>query len=95
MSNKLSTVEVAAKMSSLASWSRTGEVIERTFVFADFIASMRFVNQMAIEAERTQHHPDIVVKYNRVTLGYSTHDAGGLTIKDFDGAHAADAASGG
>jgi len=49
---------------------------------------------MAIEAERTQHHPDILVKYNKVTLGYSTHDAGGLTVKDFDGAIAADAACG-
>ena len=55
---------------------------------------MRFVNLMAIEAERAQHHPDILVKYNKVTLGYSTHDAGGLTVKDFDGAIAADTACG-
>ncbi len=75
-------------------WSRSGDLIERTFAFPDFIASMRFVNLMAIEAERAQHHPDILVKYNKVTLGYSTHDAGGLTVKDFDGAIAADVACG-
>lgn len=81
-------------MSSVLGWSRNGDLIERTFVFPDFIASMRFVNQMAAEAERTQHHPDILIKYNKVTLGYSTHDAGGLTLKDFDGAISANAASG-
>lgn len=94
MANKLSSAEITAKMLCVPHWSRSGDLIERTFPFPDFIASMRFVNLMAIEAERTQHHPDILVKYNKVTLGYSTHDAGGLTFKDFDGAIAADAACG-
>ncbi|NDG62241.1 MAG: 4a-hydroxytetrahydrobiopterin dehydratase [Planctomycetes bacterium] len=94
MANKLSSAEITAKMLCVPQWSRSGDLIERTFAFPDFIASMRFVNQMATEAERTQHHPDILVKYNKVTLGYSTHDAGGLTFKDFDGAIAADAACG-
>ena len=94
MANKLSSAEITAKMLCVPHWSRSGDLIERTFAFPDFIASMRFVNLMAIEAEHTQHHPDILVKYNKVTLGYSTHDAGGLTFKDFDGAIAADAACG-
>ena len=94
MANKLSSAEITAKMLCVPHWSRSGDLIERTFPFPDFIASMRFVNLMAIEAERTQHHPDILVKYNKVTLGYSTHDAGGLTFKDFDGAIAADVACG-
>ena len=94
MANKLSSAEITAKMLCVPQWSRSGDLIERTFAFPDFIASMRFVNLMAIEAERTQHHPDILVKYNKVTLGFSTHDAGGLTFKDFDGAIAADAACG-
>ena len=94
MANKLSSAEITAKMLCVPQWSRSGDLIERTFAFPDFIASMRFVNQMATEAERTQHHPDILVKYNKVTLGYSTHDAGGLTFKDFDGAIAADTACG-
>ena len=94
MANKLSSAEITAKMLCVPHWSRSGDLIERTFAFPDFIASMRFVNLMAIEAERAQHHPDILVKYNKVTLGYSTHDAGGLTFKDFDGAIAADTACG-
>lgn len=94
MANKLSSNEIAAKMSSVPGWACNGDLIERTFIFPDFIASMRFVNRMAAEAERTQHHPDILIKYNKVTLGYSTHDAGGLTLKDFDGAISANAASG-
>ena len=94
MANKLSSAEITAKMLCVPHWSRSGDLIERTFAFPDFIASMRFVNLMAIEAERAQHHPDILVKYNKVTLGYSTHDAGGLTFKDFDGAIVADAACG-
>ena len=94
MANKLSSAEITAKMLCVPQWSRSGDLIERTFAFPDFIASMRFVNLMAIEAERAQHHPDILVKYNKVTLGYSTHDAGGLTVKDFDGAIAADVACG-
>ena len=94
MANKLSSAEITAKMLCVPHWSRSGDLIERTFAFPDFIASMRFVNLMAIEAERTQHHPDILVKYNKVTLGFSTHDAGGLTFKDFDGAIAADTACG-
>ena len=67
-------------------------MIERTFVFRDFVASMKFVNQVAAEAERTQHHPDIKILYSKVTLGFSTHDAGGITDKDFAGAAFADTA---
>ena len=51
---------------------------------------MRFVNRLAEEAERSQHHPDIHVLYNRVRLGYSTHDAGGLSERDFTAAVAVD-----
>jgi len=51
---------------------------------------MRFVNRVAEEAERSQHHPDIHVLYNRVRLGYSTHDAGGLSERDFTAAVAVD-----
>lgn len=80
-------------MNRVQKWSCTGALIERTFDFVDFNAAMRFVNRVAEEAERTQHHPDILIKYNRVTLGFSTHDAGGLTEKDFSAALAADTAS--
>lgn len=90
MASKLTDSEVASRMESIKGWSRKGELIERTFSFADFVTAIRFVDRISVEAERTQHHPDIEIKYNKVTLGYSTHDAGGLTAKDFDGAVAAD-----
>lgn len=93
MQIKLSPSQVQAALMSIPDWSQTGNEIARTFLFADFISSMRFVNQIAQDAERTQHHPDILVRYNRVTLTLSTHDAGGLTMKDFDAARAADAAA--
>ena len=71
-------------------WSEAGGVIQRTFSFRDFLSSMKFVNQIAELAEARQHHPDILVRYNKVTLSLSTHDAGGITQKDFDFAAQAD-----
>jgi 4a-hydroxytetrahydrobiopterin dehydratase len=56
---------------------------------------MAFVNSVAESAERVQHHPDILVRYSKVTLTLSTHDANGITTKDFDFARAADAIAGG
>ena len=61
----------------------TGELV-KTFTFKDFVASLRFVNQVGELAEKAGHHPDIDIRYNRVRLALSTHDAGGLTQKDFD-----------
>ncbi len=90
MAEKLSPSELEICLAHAPLWSRTHELIERTFTFENFIASMRFVDLVAREAERTQHHPDILIKYNRVTLGFSTHDAGGLTRKDFAAAKSAD-----
>jgi 4a-hydroxytetrahydrobiopterin dehydratase len=52
---------------------------------------MAFVERIAGRAEAVQHHPDILIRYSRVTLSLSTHDAGGITEKDFDFARAADA----
>lgn len=90
MAAKLSPSELAICLARATHWTRTHELIERTFTFENFIASMKFVNSIAQEAERTQHHPDILIKYNRVTIGFSTHDAGGLTHKDFAAAKSAD-----
>ncbi|NBX37587.1 MAG: 4a-hydroxytetrahydrobiopterin dehydratase [Planctomycetes bacterium] len=87
---RLSDAEVQSRMPSIAAWKRTGDLIEREFAFPDFVAAMRFVHRVAAEAERTQHHPDIHVLYNRVRLGYSTHDAGGLSERDFTAAIAVD-----
>jgi 4a-hydroxytetrahydrobiopterin dehydratase len=76
---------------ALPGWQSDGQVISRTYEFADFAAAMVFVNAVAALAEQTQHHPDIDVRWNKVTLALTTHDAGGLTEKDFALAAACDA----
>jgi 4a-hydroxytetrahydrobiopterin dehydratase len=60
-----------------------GDEIVRQFTFADFVEAMRFVNLVAVEAERVGHHPDIDIRWNKVQLALTSHDAGGLTDKDF------------
>ena len=67
----------------LDGWSQTGEAIEKTYLFHDFIRGLGFVNSVAAAAEAAQHHPDILIKYNQVTMTLSTHSEGGLTSKDF------------
>ena len=68
-----------------------GTTIARTFQFKDFPAAMKFVNAVAELAEQAWHHPDIDIRWNKVTLTLTTHDAGGLTEKDFDLARKFDA----
>ena len=70
-------------MSKLGNWTLRQSTISRKFVFANFVQAMRFVNRVARLAEAAKHHPDITVNYNRVKLSLTTHDEGGLTIKDF------------
>lgn len=87
---KLEPSQINERLSDLPEWSDVNGAIQRTFNFPDFVASMAFVNKVALEAERVQHHPDILIRYDKVTLTLSTHDAGGLTDKDFDFAGAAE-----
>lgn len=80
----LTSTEIASRLGSLPGWRvESGELV-RTFQFGDFLGSMAFVNQVAGLAEQAGHHPDIDIRYNKVRLGLVTHDAGGLTAKDFD-----------
>ena len=82
--------ELAARLSSLPSWQVENGELTRTFALKDFRAALRFVNRVGDLAEEAGHHPDIDIRYNRVRLGLITHDAGGLTAKDFDLATAVD-----
>lgn len=82
--SRMTESDVHSALERAANWSQTGETIQRTLQFKDFKASMAFVNAIAAEAERVGHHPDMLIRYNKVTLTLSTHDAGGLTRKDFD-----------
>jgi 4a-hydroxytetrahydrobiopterin dehydratase len=80
---KLTALEIKAARKTVPAWSKSGAAIARTFVFTDFPAAIKFVNAVARLAETACHHPDIDVRWNRVTLTLTTHDAGGLTRKDF------------
>jgi 4a-hydroxytetrahydrobiopterin dehydratase len=86
----LTEEQIQSRLEGLDQWSQTKDAIQRTFQFGDFKESMAFVNRVADLAEAAQHHPDILIRYNKVTLTLSTHDAGGITEKDFDLATKAD-----
>ncbi len=79
----LTKEQVAEKLSSLPHWQLIGANIERTITFADFPAAIAFVNRIAEAAEKANHHPDIDIRWNKVRLALSSHDAGGLTERDF------------
>ncbi len=87
---KLTQEQIDERLKSLSEWSQSGDALQRTFVFRDFVEAMTFVERAASHAERVQHHPDILIRYNKVSLTLSTHDAGGITEKDFDFAATAD-----
>ena len=90
MVKKLSEAELAVRLKEAALWKKEGEEILRLFQFPGFMDSISFVNQVAAHAESVDHHPDILVQYNKVTLRLSTHDANGISQKDFDFAAVAD-----
>ena len=71
-------------MAALPDWKIVSGELVRTFQFKDFRAALGFVNRVGELAEEAGHHPDIDIRYNRVRLGLSTHDEGGITVKDFD-----------
>jgi 4a-hydroxytetrahydrobiopterin dehydratase len=87
---KMDAAQIALALGPLPDWQRNGEVISRTFRFKDFPAAMKFVNAVADAAEEAWHHPDIDIRWNKVTLALTTHSAGGLTEKDFALARKAD-----
>jgi 4a-hydroxytetrahydrobiopterin dehydratase len=80
---KLSSTQIKTALPSVSDWKKKGDAISRTFEFKDFPAAIKFVNAVAKPAEKANHHPDIDIRWNKVTLVLSTHDAGGLTEKDF------------
>ncbi len=88
---RLTEDEIATRLAGLPGWERDGDAIRRAYRFADFKAAMAFANVVADKAEARDHHPDVLVQWGCVTLTLSTHDAGGLTARDFDLAREVDA----
>lgn len=84
----LSAHEIDSRLKNLSGWQAEAGELVRTFQFPDFRASLRFVNAVGELAEKAGHHPDIDIRYNKVRLALVTHDAGGITAKDFELAEA-------
>jgi 4a-hydroxytetrahydrobiopterin dehydratase len=87
----LSDIEIQRALGGLAGWSRKGDTLVRTYQFAAFPDGIAFLQRVADVAEAQQHHPDVDVRYTKLVFHLSTHDAGGITEKDFALAHAVDA----
>ena len=87
---KLSQADAEARIRNLSGWTLHGDEIRKQYTFKEFPAAIAFVNRLAPVADAADHHPDILINYTRVTLTYSTHSEGGLTVKDFAGAATAD-----
>ena len=76
--------EVEAFLEAHPGWTRSGDEITRTYEFETFNHSIGFVTRVALQAEKVDHHPDIDIRWRKVTLTLTTHAAGGLTVRDLD-----------
>ena len=76
--------EIAGRLGAVPGWSRQGSSITTTVTRRDFRDSMLWAGAVAYLAEQADHHPDVLISWNKVTLTLSTHSAGGLTAADFD-----------
>jgi 4a-hydroxytetrahydrobiopterin dehydratase len=79
----LTTKQIKLHLKAVPNWSKRAQTILRTFEFDGFLESIAFVNRIARKAKKMNHHPDIEIQFNKVTLKLTTHDGGGITEKDF------------
>jgi len=80
---RLRQSQIKVELAKVEGWKLRGKQISKLFVFQDFLQGLRFINRVARLAEAMNHPPDIDVRYNKVRLTLTTHDEGGLTVKDF------------
>jgi 4a-hydroxytetrahydrobiopterin dehydratase len=80
----LSDDEIEARLGELDGWERDGDAIKKEFKLDDFVGSVDFVNRITPLAEGMNHHPDLEISWNKVTVSLSTHSEGGLTGNDFE-----------
>ncbi|MDG7013976.1 MAG: 4a-hydroxytetrahydrobiopterin dehydratase [Nitrososphaerota archaeon] len=78
----LGRAEVDAKLKRLDGWKRDGSFITKTYEFEEFMDGIEFIREVARVAEEREHHPDIHLRYTKVTLALQTHSAGGVTALD-------------
>ena len=89
-----SAAEIDAQLAELPGWSLREGAIERSFAFRDYYDTIAFVNALAWVVHREDHHPELRVGYNRCSVRWSTHSAGGVTENDFISAAKTDAVFG-
>ncbi len=89
--DRLSDGEIEARLGALEGWKREDRFIQRTFKFPAFMKAIEFINRVAELAAEADHHPDLSNIWRTVTLKFTTHDAGGLTERDFSMASKVDA----
>lgn len=84
MAGRLTDREIQEQLPGVPGWTLQGSTLTQTFKFKDFLEAMVFVNRLVEPSEAAGHHPDISISYNTVVITLTTHDAGGLTQRDFD-----------
>jgi 4a-hydroxytetrahydrobiopterin dehydratase len=82
MPPRLSDLEIQRALGTLPGWSRRGDILTKTYAFKTFADGIDFVQQVARAADAVDHHPDIDIRYTKVTCTLSTHSAGGITQND-------------
>ena len=92
---QLSDEAISKFLAEHPKWARSGNEIRRTYEFPQFLAGIEWVGRIARLAEAADHHPDIDIRWRKITLALTTHDAGGLTFRDTELAAQCDAAFGG
>ena len=81
---RLSDIAIQRELGRLPGWSRRGDTLVKSYQFPTFLRGIEFVNRVARAAEAADHHPDLDIRYTKVTCSLSTHSAGGITQKDLD-----------
>ncbi len=82
MQRKLSDLEIQRALGTLSGWSRRGDTLVKTYIFNRFADGIAFVNRIAKVADQMDHHPDIDIRYTKITCTLSSHDVGGITERD-------------
>jgi len=82
---RLSDKEIQDKLTALPGWKKDGDALVRQFTLRSFPDAIAFTTRLAFDAQEADHHPDLTISYKRVTVRWSTHDAGGVTDKDLAG----------
>ena len=82
MRQKLSDLEIQRALGRLSGWSRRGDTLTKAFSFDRFADGIAFVDRIARTADEMNHHPDIDIRYTKIMISLSTHDAGGITDSD-------------